>query len=94
MKKLCLSLILLCSIFIVFAQDPEIAIIPQPVSLQKGSGQFVINEKTHIVAGTGAALPAANALREKIKRATGFSLISFLVFIHRPTILSATKAIV
>jgi hexosaminidase len=75
MKRLCLSLILTCSIAFVFAQDPEIAIIPQPVSLQKQSGRFTINEKTGIVADGGPEIQLAlQALREKIRRATGYSL--------------------
>jgi hexosaminidase len=73
MKKLCLSLILLCSLSFVFAQESEIAIIPQPVSLEKQSGRFLINENTKIVGGS-ASNQAVRALREKVKRATGFSL--------------------
>jgi hexosaminidase len=74
MKRLCLTLILLCFISFVFAQEPEIAIIPQPVSIKKGSGRFVITEKTQIVAAGEGAAAAANVLREKFKRAAGFSL--------------------
>lgn len=75
MKKICLSLILLSSILIVVAQDPGIALIPQPVSLQKQSGKFTINENTGIVAdGAAETQLAVQALREKLRRVTGYPL--------------------
>jgi hexosaminidase len=75
MKKLSLSLILLFSLSFVIAQDAEIAIIPQPVSVQKQSGRFVLNENTGIIADNNPEVQrAVKALREKVQRATGFTL--------------------
>jgi hexosaminidase len=75
MKRICLSLILLCSFLTIIAQDQEIAIIPQPVSLQKQSGKFTINENTVIVGDAGAEIQfVTQSLHQKIRQATGLSL--------------------
>jgi hexosaminidase len=60
MNQICLSLFLLLSILTVNAQDAQIAIIPQPVSVEKQSGRFTVDEKTRIVfSGNDAALQKA-----------------------------------
>jgi hexosaminidase len=51
------------------AQD----IVPQPVALERGAGEYALTSATRIVA-TGAALPEAAMLRDYLRPATGFDL--------------------
>lgn len=51
------------------AQD----IVPQPVKLERGAGDYALTSATRIVA-TGAALPEAAMLRDYLRPATGFDL--------------------
>ena len=76
MKRICLSLIVLCSTLIIIAQEPEIAIIPQPVSMEKQSGKFILTEKTTLVFFDNNAdlQRVVRGLRDKIRQASGWSL--------------------
>lgn len=60
----------------VFAQQQPISIIPQPVSVQPQPGSFQLTKTTSIHYGQLPAQYAANALVQKINKATGYNLRS------------------
>lgn len=76
MKQISLSLILLCFFSTVMAQNAEIAIIPMPVSVEKQSGTFTINDKTSLIFSDNNAdlQRVVRDFSRKVKTASGLSL--------------------
>src|SRR5258705_7803925 len=69
---------LLC--FFTYSQDKDVAslLLPQPVSLKQGNGNFILNNKTtiQVLSEDPSARRVANFLSEKLSGATGFSIIA------------------
>ncbi len=78
MKSLLLAFTssLLLFSFTLFAQQQPISIIPQPVSVELQPGVFRLTKTTSIHYGQLPAQYAADALAQKINKATGYSLRS------------------
>lgn len=78
MKHLSLLLAGLCLAFVSVAQSTnEIALIPQPVSLQKKDAPFTVNAQTRIAASGNADVQRITGFfTSQVKKATGFSLAS------------------
>src|SRR5688572_20556013 len=77
MKSLCLFLTYFLIGTMVIAQTAtDIAIIPQPVSLEKKSTRFVLNNQTKVVAdGKNADVQrVVRSFTDQVKKATGFTL--------------------
>ncbi len=74
MKKILLFLLLAAQI--VFAQKPtaKLSIIPQPVSVQIGTGQFHLTNKTVILATDAEDKATAQYFNEYLKQVYGFTL--------------------
>ena len=62
----------------VFAQKNNVAemLIPEPVSVSSGTGNFVLNSGAaiHVTSSNADAKRVANYISEKLKRATGYSI--------------------
>lgn len=56
------------------AQAQNIHIIPQPVSVQKGAGQFIITRNTVLIATDEADKKTAEYFNDYLKQLTGFTL--------------------
>jgi hexosaminidase len=74
-----ISLLFSCCLFVVtgFAQTvTDIAIIPQPVSLEKKSGRYLLNSQTHIITTNKNADVQRVALlfAQKVHTATGYTM--------------------
>jgi hexosaminidase len=77
MKSICLLLTSFLIGTMVIAQTAnDIAIIPQPVSLEKKSARFVLNNQTKVVAdGKNADVQrVVRSFTDQVKKATGFTL--------------------
>src|SRR4051812_29977405 len=76
MKKFSLFFSSICIGIMTMAQTgPEIAIIPQPVSLQKQGGNFLLNAQTHIVTENNAeAQRVARLFGQRVRTATGYTM--------------------
>ncbi|HEX6431242.1 MAG TPA: beta-N-acetylhexosaminidase, partial [Niastella sp.] len=77
MKKICLLLTSFLIGTLVIAQTAnDIAIIPQPVSLEKKTTRFVLNNQTKVVAdGKNADVQrVVRSFTDQVKKATGFTL--------------------
>ncbi len=74
MKKNSLLLMALCTVLIGFSQD--VAIIPQPVSLEKRNGTFELNGQSRIEIPTGdaAVRRVADMLAAQLRKATGYAI--------------------
>lgn len=57
-------------------RNPDIHIIPEPVSVEPGSGAFTLTSTTRIVYQDAADADVANMLAGMLNRPTGFQLIS------------------
>lgn len=77
MKKGILVLFHAFIAFTMFAQSEAIAIIPQPVSLEKREGQFPFTAQTRIEAAdrNPDALRVANFFAAQVRKATGFAAV-------------------
>ncbi len=53
---------------------PEPSVVPRPVSLQEGGGEFLLSDETVIVCESGEAEATAEYLRSVLRSATGYSL--------------------
>ena len=77
MKRILLSSILIAFCVTTFSQDNTIAekLMPLPVSLKSGSGNFVVNSKTsvHILSSDASVNRVANYLSQKLKT-TGLTI--------------------
>ncbi|HZI68857.1 MAG TPA: hypothetical protein VFD44_04070, partial [Hanamia sp.] len=62
----------------VFAQQNKVAemLIPEPVSVSSGTGNFLLTSGTaiHVMTSNTDAKRVGNYIAEKLKRATGFSV--------------------
>ena len=77
MKKVPLILIILCFYSKIFGQsiNPGISIIPEPVSLVKNSGQFVLPKNIIIESGSNAAIKKiADSLSKQLSVPTGYKV--------------------
>lgn len=59
---------------VVFAQSPDINIIPKPNSVRRTMGQFTLTPKTKIIATDDAGKRTAGALNDLLQRNYGFKL--------------------
>lgn len=73
MKKL-LLFILLFTLTKVYAQNPVLNLIPQPVDLQQSEGQFILTKTSTIGYDTPDSRKTAEMLSQKLNLATGFSI--------------------
>lgn len=76
-KSLFVSLLLFFSVS-VFAQKTNVAdmLIPEPVSVTSGTGNFLLTSKAviHVMSSNADAKRVGNYVAEKLKRATGYSV--------------------
>ncbi len=70
MKQL-IILFLLCS---TFSQAQNVKIIPQPVDVQQGNGDFKLSKNTVIVVKDNADKKSANFLNDYLQQVYGFRL--------------------
>ncbi len=71
MKSICLAFLICINLSAFSQSSPGIALIPQPVSLEKQNGSFELPDQLTIHAGTNAELKRlANGLAERIGMAT------------------------
>lgn len=77
MKKTSFIIVMQCICFMFFAQamSQEISIIPEPVSIVKNSGQFVLPPSVTIETGNDAAVrKIADSLLKQLSGATGYNI--------------------
>src|SRR5215204_2370094 len=76
MKRFTIAVVFIASFFFVSAQSNSISIIPQPVSLQEGSGFFNLKNTTRIEIDVSSedVKRVAGFLSKKLSAATGFSI--------------------
>ena len=77
MKQICFFF-LLCVSIVGYTQSPDggIAIIPQPVSLVKQQGSFILPEQLSIHTGKNAEVKKIGTrLAERISAATGYKIV-------------------
>lgn len=78
MKRGVLAIVPVLAVLTTFArQTAEIAIIPQPVSLEKRDGQFLFNAQTRIEAAdrNPDAIRVATFFAEQVRKATGYAAV-------------------
>ncbi len=73
MKKL-FSLLLLCAVASLHAQNSPIQLIPQPVEVKPLSGSFSLSKSTSISFNQAEAGPVATMLAQKLNTPTGFAI--------------------
>ena len=71
--KMFISL-LLCIFFSLSARSDTDLIIPKPLKMESGSGEFVLTDKTRYFSQTPLSRNALDYLQEHLKRSAGYTL--------------------
>src|SRR5438876_237071 len=74
MKKIFIGVVFLSKICFAQQKQTEVAIIPQPVSIEYKKGVFFFDNKIDIVFNDTGSMDVADMVSEKIKRFYGFNL--------------------